>query len=307
MAATRLFGRSFVVELGDVRLEMKPPAASLRVAFSVERDKSEIPNNVELAIWNLSPATRARLEQLRELSCRIHAGYGENPPHLFTGIVTHVESTREPRSGDWMLRVSAGDGQDKYTKNRVNLSFAKGTPVHAVLRQLVAATGLQAGNLAQLTDVAFASGAKELETAYVAHGSAAFELQVFADSLGIDWSFQDGKFVGAVKGQPYGGQGPLLNAASGLLEARLDEYGNVEGRALLMADLIPGVGFQVETSRFKGDFVCVATVHTGDNFDEQNWTVEFHGIPLGATSDALFPAEKTEDATPSAASVVLPA
>jgi len=308
MADKTQFGRVFVVELGDLKLELRPPPAdaALRVAFSVERDKSEIPNNVELAIWNLSPAHRAEIAQHKQLSCRIQAGYGSEPSQIFTGIVTKVESTFDKSAGDWVLRVSAGDGQGEYATTKVSLSFAKGTSVHTVLKALVKATGLSPGNISQLTDVAFTSGATELEGPYVAHGSAMFELQVFADSLWIDWSFQDGQFVGADKGKPYSAQGPLLSAATGLIEARLDEHGNVEGSALLLADLIPGAAFRVEAAECTGDFVCVATTHAGDNFDESNWTVKFHGIPLGALSDCLLP-EKTQKtkAKPTAASTVL--
>lgn len=305
MADKRQFGRVFVIEIADLKLEMRPPAPALRVAFSIERDKTEIPNNVELAIWNLAPETRARLEQQPEMTCRVQAGYGDDPSQLFTGVVTHVESTWDNRSGDWILRVSAADGQDKYQSSKVSRSFAKGTSVHRVLQELVAATGLASGNVSQLSDVAFANGARELESAYVAQGSAIFELQVFADSLGIDWSFQDGQFVGAKKGQPYAGQGPLITSSTGLIDARLDEHGNVEGTALLLPDLLPGVGFRVEAERFSGDYVCVATTHSGDNFDETNWTVQFHGIPLGATSDGLLPQQTKEDTTPTASAVLL--
>lgn len=305
MADKEQFGRVFIIELGDLKIEMRPPLPALRVSFVVERDKSEIPNNVEIAIWGLAPETRAKLEQEKELSCRVSAGYGSDPTQIFTGVVTRIESTRDKSIGVTMLRVSAGDGQDKYAKSKVKKSFAKGTPVHTVLKELIAATGLAAGNVSQLTDVAFASGAKELEGPYMAQGSAVFELQVFADSLGIDWSFQDGQFVGAAKGQPYNGEGPLLNASTGLIEARLDEFGNIQGSALLLSDLLPGVGFRAEAERATGDFVCVATTHSGDNFDESNWTVEFHGIPLGALSDGLLPEPTKEDETPTAISTVL--
>src|SRR5262245_65402487 len=103
MADKRQFGRVFIIEIGDLKLEMRPPAPALRVAFSIERDKTEIPNNVELAIWNLAPATRARLEQQREMVCRVQAGYGDEPSQLFTGVVSRVESEWDNRSGDWML------------------------------------------------------------------------------------------------------------------------------------------------------------------------------------------------------------
>lgn len=298
------FGRTFLVELGDLRLEMKAPSPSLRVAFSIERDKTEIPNNIELAIWGLAPETRLRLGQSKELSCKLSAGYGDEPSLLFTGIVNRAESKFDKATGDTVLRVSAGDGQDKYESAKVSKSFSKGTSVHTVLKQLVAATGLGLGNVSQLTTVALDSGAKQLEGPYVAKGSAMFELQVFADSLGIDWSFQDGKFVGAKKGQPYSGEGPLLSAATGLIEAKLDKRGNVQGTALLLPDLIPGVAFRVEGTDATGDFVCVASTHAGDNYDEQNWTVEFHGIPLGALSEGLLPEKKSEK-PPSAISTVL--
>lgn len=305
MADRRQFGRTFVVELGDLKLELRPPAPALRVAFNIERDKSEIPNNIELALWNLSRATRARLEQEKELSCRVQAGYGDDPGQLFTGIVTKVESVWDRQTGDWVLRVSAGDGQDKYSTSEVSKAFAKGTPVHTVLKELIAATGLAPGNVSQLKDVALASGATELEGPYVAHGSAVFELQVFADSLGLDWSFQDGQFVGAKKGQAYSGEGPLLKAETGLIDARLDEFGNVDGSALLLPDLIPGVAFRVEAEKATGDFVCVATTHSGDNYDESDWTVQFHGIPLGALSDGLLPPKTAEATTQSAIGTVL--
>ncbi len=307
MAEQRQFGRVFVIELGDLKLEMRPPAPALRVKFLVERDKTEIPNNVELAIWNLSPAVRAKLEQERELSCRVQAGYGDEPSQIFTGIVGRIDVVQDRRNGENVTRVSAGDGLDKYQNSKVSETFAKGTSVHKVLEKLIAATGLKKGNVSELANVvAMPSGATELELFYVAHGSAMFELQVFADSLGIDWSFQDGQFVGARRGQPYNSEGPLLSPATGLLDVRLDERGNVEGSALLLADLLPGVAFRVESDEVNGDFICVATEHSGDNYNESDWTVSFHGIPFGATSDGLLPEKtKEEDKAPTAASTVL--
>lgn len=309
MAATRKqFGRSLILELGDTRIESIFPRRGMRVSFAVERDKTEIPNNCELAIWNLSRSTRSAIEQARELTCRLSAGYGPEPGQLFYGIVALAESKKDPNTGDWVLRVSAGDGQDKYGSAKISNAFARGTPVATVLKALVQATGLGVGNASQLTGLALPSGATELETAYVAHGAAVFELQVFADSLGLDWSFQDGQFVGAKNGEPYTSSGPLLSSKpgqeTGLLEASLDAYGNVSGRAMLLEDLLPGVAFRVDGERAQGDFVCSATNHAGDTHDEQLWHVGFHGIPLGATSDNLLPPKQEANTQPTSTALV---
>ena len=165
--------------------------------------------------------------------------------------------------------------------------IAAGIPLTTVLTQLVTATGQGIGNAQQLSSIALASGSKVLEGAYVAHGSAVRELQVFCDSVGLDWSFQDNQFMGAPIGKPYRADGPLLSPQTGLTYAMLDRRGNVEGKALLLPDLIPGVGFRTDSDSVTGDFIANQTTHEGDNYDEGRWHVVFHGIPLGATSDGL--------------------
>lgn len=290
------------LEISDVvKLQTKFPAGGLRIRFSVERDKTEIPNNLELAVYNLSPSSRAGVAQQKDFTVKLDVGY-QNPATIFTGV-GRGESFFDPRTGDWMTRISAGDGQDKYSNSKVNKSFVKGTPVHKVLQELVSATGLDKGNVGDLTDVSLSSGATELERAYVARGPAMFELQQFADSLGLDWSFQDGSFIGAPAGEPFNPDGPLLTPETGLLWSGLDEVGNVEGQALMIPDLIPGAGFRVESSKVTGNFICVASQHSGDTHADNDYTVHFHGIPLGATSDGLL--GEAEEASTSAIGLLL--
>lgn len=262
----------------------------MRFSFSVTRDKTEFPNTAEIKIWGLSKATRERFERQSELTCRITAGYQANASQIFFGQVQDAHTIRD--GADRILRVTLGEGQNEYMSKEVALSFAKGTPLTTVLTQLVTATGQGIGNAQQLSSIALASGSKVLEGAYVAHGSAVFELQVFCDSVGLDWSFQDNQFMGAPIGKPYRADGPLLSPQAGLTYAMLDRRGNVEGKALLLPDLIPGVGFRTDSDSVTGDFIANQTTHEGDNYDEGRWHVVFHGIPLGATSDGLLPEKK---------------
>ena len=292
MAELEQFGRRATLELGDVRIEQTPFKRGLRFSFSIERDRTEMPNSAEVKIWGLSAETRQRLEAQSELTCRIAAGYGEAPGEIFFGVVQDAETLRD--GVDHILRVQLDEeGGNEYLSKEVSLAFAAETSLHTVLVALIQATGMKLGNASQLKGLTFSSsGANVLESGYVAHGSAVFELNLFCRSVGIDWSFQDGQFAGSRKGESYRADGPLFSPSSGLIDVRLDRRGNVEGKALLTPDLRPGVGFRVESDKVTGDFVASATIHEGDGYDEGRWHVVFHGIPLGANSDGLLPEKK---------------
>lgn len=292
MAQVEQFGRRATLELGDIRIEQTPFTRGLRFSFSVERDKTEIPNSAEVKVWGLSAETRQRLESQTELMCRIAAGYGDEPGEIFYGVVQDADSIHD--GADHILRVALDEeGGNEYLTKDVSYAAPKGTPLKKVLKALVEATGMKLGNASQLSPKFKTSDSAELESNYVAHGSAVFELNLFCRSCGIDWSFQDGQFTGAPLGEAYRQDGPLFKPQTGLIEVRLDRRGNVEGKALLTPDLRPGVGFRVESDKVTGDFVASSTMHTGDNYDEGNWHVVFNGIPYGAKSDGLLPEKKT--------------
>lgn len=286
------WGRAATIELGDIKIVQEPFRRCMRFSFSVERDKTEMPNSAEVKIWGLNSETRQRLERQNELTCRITAGYGDSPGQIFFGVVQDAGTIRD--GADRILRVTLDEeGSTEYMTKEVALAIPKGTSLSSVLAQLIGATGQKLGNAHQLSNLAFlASGATALESAYVAHGSAVFELTLFCRAIGVDWSFQNGQFCGARAGEAYGKTGPLFRSDSGLIETRLDRRGNVEGKALLSPDLFPGVGFNVESDQVNGDFITYGTLHEGDNYDEGRWHVVFHGLPYGATSDGLMPEKK---------------
>lgn len=291
---TEQFGRRATLELGDLKIEQKPFTRGLRFSFSVSRDKTEIPNSAEVQIWGLATEERQRLESQTELTCRISAGYGETPGQIFFGVVQHAETIRD--GADRILRVDLDEeGGNEYMSKEVAYAAAKGTPLKTILQALIGATGQKLGNASQLSPAFLSSGSTVTESGFVAHGSAVFELNLFCRACGIDWSFQDGQFTGAIRGQAYRKDGPLFRPDTGLIDVRLDRRGNVEGKALLTPDLRPGVGFRVESERVTGEFIASATTHEGDNYDEGRWHVVFHGIPFGATSDGLLPEKKKNE------------
>jgi hypothetical protein len=288
LAQVEQFGRRATLELGDVKIEHIPFQRGMRFSFTVERDKTEMPNSAEVKVWGLSSDTRQRLETQNDLTCRLSAGYGDAPGQIFFGVVQDAETIRD--GADLILRVQLDEeGGNEYMTKEVSYAAPRNTALKKVLLDLIAATGMKLGNASKLSPKFISSGATSLESGYVAHGSAVFELNLFCRSCGIDWSFQDGQFTGALLGQAYRQDGPLFSPETGLIDVRLDRRGNVEGKALLTPDLRPGFGFQVKSDKVNGSFVASATSHTGDNYDEGNWHVVFYGIPYGSNSDGLLP------------------
>ncbi len=289
------FGRVCIIQVGEFEFTSSLDAPGLRMAFTIERDKTAIPNSAEISIWNLSEGVRNNLESTEDLVCKVTAGYPDNEGLLFHGYAADVQSVRDDTSATWVLQIAAGDAEDKYGNSKVELNFAAGTPVHTVLKKLVAATGVGKGNVDKLASLALPDGATALEAPAAFYGSAMFELQTFCESLGLDWSIQDEQFLAAPNGEPYIGEGPLISPDSGLIGSpTVDKAGVVSGVALLNPKLTPGVGFRLESKKITGDHIVSASTHVGDTFDPKAWLVHWNALPVGVTSEGLLPPKKDE-------------
>jgi hypothetical protein len=281
------WGRECSVQVGEMLVEHKPKEPSLRIAFQVERELGEEPPRADVAIWGLSADTRAELEQVPDLPCEIKAGYEGGSSSLFVGVLRKSESVRQ--GPEWIFRAQVGDvvelERDKGAKARK--TFAEGTPLATVLKELVKLSGLKPGNSNLLgvpfvSDLKFQSGTDKLEKSLSVYDSALDELNVFCRSCGIVWSIQGGAFQGAIAGT-FTALGPLLSPDTGLIEPspRINDKGHVIGTALLNPSMIPGVGFVVESRKVNGQYICAQTRHIGDTHGATDWRVEWRGVPPG--------------------------
>lgn len=277
------FRRSFVLEIGDKKIESLSGATSLRCAFSVERDKTPEPNNAEVAIWNLNKESRQSLEESAEgVTSRLEVGYQDAVQQVFFGILRKVETIRE--GADWITHASAGDGEDRIITSRVHKSFARDTLIKDVLRELVKSLELGEGNLHTIPAPAFLKNGGKLSAPYAVSGPADHELTEFTRSIGLEWSVQDGEVQLTEVGKPATGLivGPLISPDTGLIGSpRLDTKGKVLGTALILPDLVPGAAFQLQSERITGQFLAEKTRHYGDT-DAQEWYVDFKGAPIDA-------------------------
>lgn len=288
---TELFRRSFRVTVGSKQFGSDGEVRPLSFSFSVERDTTRVPNNAVVTLWNLNEDTRAELEERSTapggVPVRVEAGYGgtDGIGQIFLGGLRRVSSWRD--GPDWITEISGGDGEKEITTARVSKTFKSGTPVSAVLRDLVAALGTDAGNLSSLAATGFNAGGTTLQKALSVRGDAAQALEQFCRSLGVRWSIQDGVFFAAKVGEGFApGKGPLLTPETGLLEAPgVDKDGKISGVCLLNQDLLPGRVFRVESSRISGNFIAEQTHHYGSS-NGPEWFTEFVGAPPAKGSRA---------------------
>jgi hypothetical protein len=257
---------------------------ALRIEFSVERDKSGAPNNVEIKIYNLSEDTRRKLEKGENISVRLEAGYEEDIGQIFFGVLRSAESYRE--SGEWITRVTAGD-EPPIRQRRFNKHYAKGTLIVKILEDLITTAGIKAGNVDSSTDIiTFTTRTSaSIERGLHLQGYVTDVLAAFARSCGFSWSIQDGAIL-LVGGDlpPDPRIGPRLTPETGLvgLPSVDTKTKNVTGTCLLTPRLLPGLAFRVEASTVNGRFLCVATNHRGDSHSagEGAWVTEFQGEQL---------------------------
>lgn len=281
------WGRECSVQLGEILIEVKPTEPSLRVAFVVERELGDEPPRADVAIWGLAEATRAELEQTPDLPCEIKAGYAGASSNLFLGVLRKAESIKQ--GSEWIFRAQVGDEVElEMAKGqKARATFKEGTPLATVLKELVKLTGLKKGNsdllgIPFVSDLKFQSGIDKLEKSLSVYESALDELNVFCRSCGVIWSIRDGAFQGAIAGS-FTALGPLLSKDTGLIEPspRINDKGHAIGTALLNPELVPGVGFTVESKRVNGQFICAQTRHSGDTHGASDWRVEWRGVPSG--------------------------
>lgn len=301
------FQRAYRLNVGSVEMDARAGVGlrTLRIAFSIERDVKRHPNNCEISVYNLSPSHRAALAKLSNVRVRLEAGYLDDLGVIFDGDLRSARSRTE--GTEKVTRVSGGDGEAQCRAARINKTFAKGTPIDTVLRELGKALGVGPGNLGQFKGATLANGSKTLTRALTVHGAVFDELEHITRSCGLRWSVQDSALQIREVGLPVGDrQGPLLRKDTGLIgdveletvvkdsesvkglvkasktlkaEGFADGSVKATGSCLLRTDLIPGVPFRVESESFTGNLVCTATVHRGDTHSTDGWVVEWTGRP----------------------------
>jgi hypothetical protein len=252
--------------------------AGLRVTFKVVRDASPEPNNLELAVYNLSEASRSRFEA-KGSRVAIVAGYRGQLSQLGSGDVRFAQSMKQ--GSDWITKVEAGDGERALAHARVSESWRPGTPVSAVVAKAVRALQLDPGNaLKKAQEIA-----GEFSSGYAQYGTVTRELSTLLEPRGYTWSVQDGRIEILRAAEALPETAPLISPDTGLIGT--PEMGTstkpgakplLKLRTLLQPRLRPKQRFELQSRSRSGVFIAEKVTHTGDTFGN-DWYTDIEAKP----------------------------
>lgn len=240
----RLFRRAWRVQVGSLLVSSSDPAdgAALDVKFKIKRTLAQRAGTCELEIAGLTESHRHEIANAprRTTFVAIDAGYLEGASRLFTGDLRKAVVSRA--GPDWIVKVTAGDGEHALRSARVSRSFAPGSSLETVVRAIADAMGVGLGNAASaLRGARFGSGDATFAEGTLVHGSAATELTRLCDSARLTWSIQDGVLQVLPLGGSLARETIRLASDCGMIES--PEYISrraITVKALLIPGLVPG-------------------------------------------------------------------
>ncbi len=163
--------------------------------FSVRKDLTAKPNRGEIIIYNLTQDHRDALSERvtkGAVRVRLEAGYGADIHRIYEGDVRILEHSKDT-GVDFATKIELGDGDHIVSAARVSKSWAPGTRVSTVIRDLAKLLDIGEGNVRASTAGALLEGlGPTFPGGTAASGRAFVELTRICRSAGLEWSIQDG-------------------------------------------------------------------------------------------------------------------
>lgn len=272
------YGRICTLRIGEYEIRHRS-SLDLRIAFSVDRDKTRDPNAAMVSVWNLSPETRGRLEDTPRLFCELSAGYQDEGEHrIFSGVLLGADSSRD--GAGWVTTMELGDdGETPSALATIARTFPEGMQIATVLSELVKACGIKTTGLSSASSYARLAGSATLPRPWTASGQALGALHAFCRSLGFQYSIQNQAVVFLGLGRGTSGSGPLIRSENIEGPVTIDAEGTVAFSCKMIPDLVPGSPLRLDADRVQGDYAAIVTQHTGDTHGAQ-WSVLVEADPL---------------------------
>jgi len=286
---TLLFKRYARVIIDTIEIEHGFDEASLDVQFSIERSLKPEPNTAEIKVYNLNPDHRSQLEEPSvpaqsgtaakvKVPVSVEAGYEDGFAMLFVGTLRTVFSIRENASIVTVLQ--SGDGEKEYKQSRINLSIAKATPNASVLQQITKELKISEGNLSTVTPLLLATPPL-FPQGGVLSGSAAQIMTRVSQSLGFEWSIQEGALQLLQRSAPLTASAVRLSPETGLIGSpSIDNEGILNVQSLLIPDIFPGRLLDLESERLFGSYRVEKCNYSGNTFGPE-WYVDIEAKKLG--------------------------
>lgn len=263
----KLYDRRWRVQVGSL------DASSLACKFKVKRSLYGYAGTCELEIKNLSAEHRREIlaAPRRSTFVEVMAGYAEGMALIFRGDKRKAVPVRE--NTDWVLKVTAGDGEHALRNARVARSFAPGSTLQQVVQHIADAMGVGVGNAVSALRGATLGGLDDtFAEGTLLHGLAAAELTRLTSSAGLTWSIQDGVLQVLPRGGALAREALLLSRETGLIGApEVVNKRTLTVKALLIPGLVPGQQVVLESGIAHGAWRISSAEYSGDTHGAE-WT-----------------------------------
>ncbi len=265
----KLFKKKINLRVGSLLV------GDLNCQFSVKKTlKPKSPNTCDLAIFNLSVANRKLLEQSKQQTVSLTAGYENAMSLIFYGQVRAAWTHNE--GPDMITMMSSGDGEHALQTAQVSTSFGPSVPLFIVLQNIADSLGVGMGNVLRVaTEIAAKGGGKTPYPRGTAFsGNAAEALSRLCQSADLEWSIQNGQIQILDLGKPLLGKIVEVSSDTGMIGSpSSDNKKVISFTTLMIPELKPGVQVLMNTANLKGFYRLETTEHKGEVLGE-DWQVD---------------------------------
>ena len=263
---------------------------NLHIGFSIDKDTTKESNKAKLEIYNLSDATRKKIE-VPDTEVEIYAGYERAGGAIlaFKGTVTYG-FTRDAGT-DCITTLDLADGTTAMRDSYCSLSYAPGTSAKTIIQRCANEMGVP---------VVYGDDVGELESyknGFSYYGQADGALTEICNALGLSWSIQNNILNIILAGGTSTNRGLVFSPQSGLVgvperivqaeyksnksnpkklqkeKAKKEEPRKKAGwkiQTLLVPSVNPGDMVKVESKWITGWFRVEKVSHRGD-YNGTNW------------------------------------
>ena len=263
---------------------------NLHIGFQIDKDTTKESNKAKLEIYNLSDATRKKIE-VPDTEVEIYAGYEKAGGAIlaFKGSVTYG-FTRDAGT-DCITTLDLADGTKAMRDSYCSLSYAPGTSAKTIIQRCANEMGVP---------VVYGDGVGELESyqnGYSYIGQADGALTEICNALGLSWSIQNNILNIILAGGTSTNRGLVFSPQSGLVgvperiiqaeyksnksnpkktakkKAKKEKPRKKAGwkiQTLLVPSVNPGDMVKVESKWITGWFRVEKVSHRGD-YNGTNW------------------------------------
>lgn len=191
-------------EIGGASLSQPVP---LHIAFSFEKSEEETQNTGKVSIWNLNAEHLAVVNE-KDCCLVLKAGYGNVMPLIFTGIITHVETTQD--GADMKTDVEVVDNRIEIRDTYVSVSYQGNVNWKTIMDDVAAQMGVAVTYSYNATFVDIPNGFSFI-------GLARDIMTKGCDCCGLTWSLQNGVMQVKKPKDTMSREVYLLSADSGLI------------------------------------------------------------------------------------------